>query len=365
MVGNREGSRLRCRTSTVPRSRWYSVRNCCSLSRSLSTASLRSATTAATGRFTSAMIAMKAWSKSSEAFWVAARNGPAPWSVPQMAMPESRTITVAVSRGPNRNAAQASRGTVRYSNEKMPPNTTVPTIRTADAGESGHQSRANQSLQCIPDRNAHRGDQGPGSGQVGEKRAGEHAGPHAGAQQQDRRQGDPGRRPHHCRAGIQERQLQAEFGGNEVARSKAHIGGNGLPDVGNRWTFPHRTDGPLARTARALNWTTTLLRILGDETPKLLLAGLLAGLSRDPPKCGAGFVRLARRHGEIRVLGAAKLIRRAAPHLHVAGPVVGTDLRRSLRGVLVARLHGGIYATCDEHQHQQPDDRTHGVIPPR
>src|SRR5438552_16181104 len=59
-----------------------------------------------------------------------------------MAMPENRTITVAVSRGPNRNAAQASRGTVRYSNEKMPPNTTVPTIRTADASNAPSSSRS-------------------------------------------------------------------------------------------------------------------------------------------------------------------------------------------------------------------------------
>src|SRR2546422_480603 len=156
------------------------------------------------------MMAMKDWSKSSEAFCVAARKGPAPWSVPQMAMPESRTMTVAVSRGPNRNAAQASNGTVRYSNENRPPKTTPATARTATmrnapSGKLVDEIGTEQGFQRITGRDAKRGSGGTRRGQVGEECSEEHAGPYAGPHEQEGRQGDPRRRPDRCRAGVQER----------------------------------------------------------------------------------------------------------------------------------------------------------------
>ena len=57
-----------------------------------------------------ALTPMYAWSIRREVFGVCVMNGPKPRSVPQMAIPASKKMAVAVSRWPKRKAAQISMG---------------------------------------------------------------------------------------------------------------------------------------------------------------------------------------------------------------------------------------------------------------
>ena len=60
-----------------------------------------------------ALTPRNACSNKSDSFWASLIKGPNPCKVPQIAIPETSKVAVAVSRGLNRNAVQTRIGTHR------------------------------------------------------------------------------------------------------------------------------------------------------------------------------------------------------------------------------------------------------------
>ena len=103
---------------------------------SAASARLCSVTPAANARAIMAVTPMKACSNKSDSFWVSLAKGPNPDNVPQIAIPESSNVAVAVSRGPNRKAVhnrigihKKPKGYVSMVMGSTPPNTASPTSR--------------------------------------------------------------------------------------------------------------------------------------------------------------------------------------------------------------------------------------------
>lgn len=106
--------------------------------RRVSSVRFRSATTAAKASAIVAVTPTNIWSSTRDSFGESRTKGPYPLSVPHRATAASSVVTVAVSRGPNRKAAQTRIGVQRKSSGNrllsvgsQPPNTTMPTSRSA------------------------------------------------------------------------------------------------------------------------------------------------------------------------------------------------------------------------------------------
>src|SRR5262245_1092945 len=94
-------------TWVMPTTAWVKIaRKSCSRWRSRDSTRLRIATSALSARLGTAMLITNTISSRKDSLSVAPANGPPPSSVPQTAKHDRMSTTIAVSRGPHRNAAQ-------------------------------------------------------------------------------------------------------------------------------------------------------------------------------------------------------------------------------------------------------------------
>ena len=108
-----------------------------------SSARRRCETAAATARPVTLMTPMKAWSSRRDWLGDSETKGPKPCRAPQIAIPETRAVAVAASRGRKRKAAQSRGGMARKERGcpagSTPPNIANP-VRTRQAVRSASSS---------------------------------------------------------------------------------------------------------------------------------------------------------------------------------------------------------------------------------
>ena len=124
--------------------------------------------------------------------------------------------------------ARAHRGADHAGQERVAEGVGGPVERIAAIRPAVDEVGPHQSLERVPRRDPEAGGDRAGGGEVDEERSGEDGGPHFVAEGEQGGQRDPGGRPDGGRAGIDERQPEAELAGQEVgAGEQEHYDGTG------------------------------------------------------------------------------------------------------------------------------------------